>query len=152
MFKKYTSEDNWLVKCLAGAALAAFGFFFHLDGSVAENLGLSTPIAYTPALPAALVLGVTNSRYEAEAVHTDEGTVAAESDADTNQPQEGGVGEEVAETQFADSKENEATDGSKENEATEDPAPQQQYSNDEIDEMIDYLLDEIEYLRSQKSD
>ena len=40
MFKKFTSEDNWLVMCLCGATIAAVGFFFHTEGSLAENLGL----------------------------------------------------------------------------------------------------------------
>lgn len=134
MFKKYTSEDNWLVKCLAGAALAAFGFFFHLDGSVAENLGFSTPVPYTPALPAALVLSVTQTDVVtvAEAVES----VEIVEDGDAAEVEDG------AESFAALKEDNETSESN--GKITKEQL------NQEIDEMVDQLLEEIEYLRSLK--
>ena len=56
MFTDYTSEDFWLVKMLAGAALSAVAFFTMMDGSVAENLGLYT-VVLSPASQMAQVSG-----------------------------------------------------------------------------------------------
>ncbi len=42
MFNNWSSEDNWLVKSLAGAALGAAAFFLLIGGSVAENIGIVT--------------------------------------------------------------------------------------------------------------
>ncbi len=64
MHTTYTSHDLWLVKALAGAAIAFIGFFFHLDGTIAENLRIVPTPAQAQAEPAQTpqVLGVsTNS-------------------------------------------------------------------------------------------
>ena len=45
MFKKYTSEDSWLVGVLALVAFTASSYFYLLGGSVAVNLGLVEPTA-----------------------------------------------------------------------------------------------------------
>ncbi len=41
MFNNHISEDNWLVKCLAGAAFVFLGFFTLSGGNIAESIGLS---------------------------------------------------------------------------------------------------------------